>query len=83
MSISTEKEEIAEGLANELIDFVNTFGQCYEVFAKTICKSHRYLQGEVFLLMIEVIREMSKNEYDERNEYAVRKCKEIVSLLDN
>ena len=82
MAKANENTAKAVGMANELLTFVNSYGFDRETFAKTICKGHRTLQQSVMRLFIEMIREMSKNSYDDRNEASVELAKRIMEIAD-
>ena len=55
-------------------------------FAQELMHEHRYLQEEIFLLMIECMREWSdsygRSEFDGRNQFACSKSCEIIDVIE-
>ena len=74
------KEEMGK-LGQTLVDSLNTMG-CTELategLVQGILQTHRYLQGEFWTVMVNVIKAYGKTEYfDGRNEFAVEMCKRM------
>ena len=76
------KRDMAEKLANDVLDFVNAFGYDEETFAETICRGHKTLQQSTMHLFMTTIRRMAEVTPDGRNEAAVRLAKEIAKIAD-
>jgi hypothetical protein len=74
--------ETAEKMANDILDFVNSYGFDQETFAKTIAKGHKTLQQSTMRLFLAAIREMSKVQPDTRNEATVELAKIITAEAD-
>lgn len=75
-------KEYPELSARLLLDYVNgTLGS--ELFVKAIMESHRALQQSIFNLFVKVMRAWAKTAlYDERNQEAIKRSKQIIELLD-
>ena len=82
MSLTKTKDEKAERLANDILDFVNAFGFDSKTFAITIANGHKTLQQSVMRLFIETIRTMAKVIPDDRNAQTVELAKKISELAD-
>lgn len=50
MSVENMKKTKAEELANDILDFVNSFGFDSDTFAETICRGHKTLQQSTMRL---------------------------------
>jgi hypothetical protein len=77
--IEMGNRETAEKMANDILDFVNSYGFDQETFAKTIAKGHKTLQQSVMRLFLETIKEMSMVPPDARNEATVELAKVITA----
>lgn len=80
--MNADKKDQAKSLANEILDFVNSFGCDETTFAETICTAHRTLQQSTMHLFMTVICRMAENTIDPRNEEAVRLAKKIAAISD-
>jgi hypothetical protein len=79
------REERAKKLANEVSDFLNgTSGrnEDLKVFLDVIAKDHRTLQQLFTKLCFQWIEKCSQNEFDDRNAYSVRLCKEVMKVVE-
>ena len=76
----------SEQMAKNLAFFVNGSHNDEEL-AKALSREHRYLQGEVFLMMMKIIKGMSEqfdsNNFDGRNEFACRMSKVLTEFYDS
>lgn len=72
----------AEAVANDILDFVNTFGFDADTFAETICRGHKTLQQSTMRLFITTIRKMAEVRPDARNEATVELAKKITKIAD-
>ena len=77
------KQEKAVKLAEEVLDFVNTFGCDEQTFAETICRGHKTLQQSTMRLFMATIRQMSEVRPDARNQETVNLAKKIVQIADS
>lgn len=72
-------------MGEQLSNFVNMSTHDKEEFAKTVNSEHRYLQQEMFNLMLKCIEGWREHEtlgyYDARNEYAVTASKAMIQGL--
>ena len=79
-------EDRGANMAKMLSQFINGAGETEkQAFAKTVLQDHRTLQQEtfdLFLRLCEQWAELQENWYDLRNEYTVKKSKEIVQLME-
>lgn len=80
--LTTEGERMkkAEKLADDILDFVNSFGVDSDTFAKTICKGHRTLQQSTMRLFMKTIEKLAENSTDDRNEATVELARKIVDI---
>ena len=75
-------------MAEDVVDSLNTMGGDVQEavrkgFLAGINHSHRYLQNEFWLSMLEIIREYGKSEhYDARNSQAVQMCARMSAAGD-
>lgn len=76
------KKQEAEKLAQDVLNFVNTFGVDEETFAETICRGHKTLQQSTMRLFMTTIRKMATVTPDGRNEASVELAKKIVAISD-
>ena len=80
-----QKNELSanpEMVMDLLADIVNG-NHAYTAMAQGLKRQHRTLQASVVTLMLNTIFEMSLMQYtDPRNEYAVKRCQEIVKAMD-
>lgn len=83
-----EGESNLNVFARQFSDFVN--GKCgynYKETAELLAKDHRYLQNEMFKIMLEYIKILAENYdkgwYDPRNEYACNASKHMIEGLEN
>lgn len=72
----------AEKLANDVLNFVNSFGCDEKTFASTICRGHKTLQQSTMRLFIATIREMAKVCPDDRNAATVELAQIISGIAD-
>lgn len=79
----TNREQMAVKLANDILDFVNTFGYDADMFAETIAHSHKTLQQSTMRLFITAIRKMAEVIPDDRNAETVKLAKEIIEIADD
>ena len=79
---SDERSVEAENLANQILDFVNSYSHDADTFAKTIARGHKTLQQSTMRLMIRTIGEMAKVTPDGRNAATVELAKKIVEIAD-
>lgn len=79
----TTKITEAERLANDILQFVNSYGVDEKTFAETICRGHRTLQQSTMRLFIATIRRMAENGTDDRNQRAVELAKKISEIADD
>lgn len=70
-----------EELANEMSNFVNTYGFDKEAFINGFCKQHRTLQQSMMGLMLATIEHIASDEYrtDGRNEQSQKVAKQLLS----
>jgi len=78
-----ERKKEAEKLANDILDFVNSYVHDDKAFAETICRGHKTLQQSTMRLFVTTIRKMAEVYPDGRNEAAVGLAKEIVKIADS
>lgn len=78
-----DKKIKAARMADDILDFVNSFGCDEEAFATRICRGHRTLQQSVMRLFLTTIRHMAENPADERNEAAVELAQKIMEASDD
>ncbi len=78
-----ERKKEAEKLANNILDFVNSYVHDDKTFAETICRGHKTLQQSTMRLFVTTIRKMAEVYPDGRNEAAVGLAKEIVKIADS
>ena len=83
-----EGENNLNVFARQFSDFVN--GKCgynYKETAELLAKDHRYLQNEMFKVMLAYIKILAENYdkgwYDPRNEYACNASKHMIEGLEN
>ena len=74
-------------MAEQLSDFLNGASQKDKKdFVEQMMTEHRFLQQEVFNLMVDTMEAWSKLEntelYDARNKYAVETSAKIINLLN-
>jgi len=79
--------EVASPVAQALVEMTNTSVCRKEDLANAIfdgiTRSHRYLQGEFWMVMKEVIRKYSETEWvDARNQFAKDMCREFIDRGD-
>jgi len=71
--------------AIQFSEFVNVSTHDKQEFADTVTNEHRFLQQEMFNVMLKCIENWADNEssgrYDARNEYAVRASKAMINGL--
>ncbi len=79
----SSQKTIAKQLANDILDFVNSFGFDSETFAETICRGHKTLQQSTMRLFIATIREMAKVQPDDRNAATVELAQIISDIADD
>ena len=71
-------------LIAEISKFANAMASQDAEFAAQVMREHRTIQQSIFGLFLRTIEEWSKQEnYDLRNEYTVKKSKEIMGVVDN
>ena len=78
-----KQQEAADEAFEALSRFVN--GMCHENgrFVDRVMREHRTLQQQMFRLFLGVVeRWAEQNHWDARNEYTVKKSKEIIRLLE-
>lgn len=78
-----EKKVKAEKVANEILDFVNTYDYDAAAFAAAICRGHKTLQQSVMRLFVTVAQHMAETPVDARNEAAVELAKEISKIAES
>lgn len=76
------KKNKAVELAENVLEFVNSFGYDDEAFAETICHGHKTLQQSTMRLFMATIRKMAEVTPDGRNEATVELAKKIVAIAD-
>lgn len=74
-------EKMAEKMANEMADFVNSFSPRNKEFIIAMCLQHRTLQQSFGRLVMEYIFYMATQvkHTDPRNEATVKLCREILN----
>lgn len=78
------KDQKAEKLAEDMLNFVNSFGYDSKTFARTICNGHKTLQQSVMRLFMVTINTMAENKsVDDRNEAAVELAKKIRDVAED
>lgn len=78
-------EEESEKIGKELEDYVNSTLSTKQKYLSDyiVNRMHRYLQGELFRLFLHIIRKWAETEnYDARNEFAVKESRYIMKCLD-
>lgn len=78
--------EEAKRAAQLLSSIVNNFGpeDDIKVFVDEVLKQHRTLQQGIFKVIVTLIvawANLPENNYDGRNEYTVKTCKQILDLF--
>lgn len=76
------RDQRAEQLANEVLEFVNSYRVDEKTFAETIAHGHKTLQQSTMRLFITTIRKMAKVIPDDRNAETVKLAKEIIEIAD-
>jgi hypothetical protein len=77
-----ESAEKAQAIVRDLSDWVNGMGHDNRVFVEALIREHRTLQQQIFELMLACIDAWAKEEhFDLRNEFTVKKCREIMNLF--
>jgi len=77
-----QSDERAREIVQELSKWVNDFGHHNSAFAATLMDQHRTLQQQVFKVMLACIEAWAQtDQYDLRNEFTVKKSREIMELL--
>lgn len=79
----TNNEDTSK-LANLLDKYINTMNPDHSFLKDYITRRmHRTLQQQMFEFFLQVIEEWSKQtNFDARNEYTIKKCKEIMKVID-
>jgi len=79
--------KVGKDVAEALVDYSNNMARDDSDFVEQVVyRSHRTLQQSVFEMFLKLCSEWAKCEkegcYDLRNEYTVKKAKEIMALMD-
>lgn len=75
-------DEADSGVVRAFSDWVNVIGHDNDAFAQLMMKEHRTLQQCMFETMLACMDAWARSEhYDARNEFAVVKSREIMSLF--
>lgn len=77
------KEDKAEVLAIDILNFVNSFGVDEKTFAKTIASGHKTLQQSTMRLFMATIREMAQVIPDDQNAATVELAKAITEIAED
>ena len=76
-----EKRE-AQEVVHALSRWVNCMTHENQLFVQAVMQEHRTLQQQIFEVMLACIEEWAGTEhYDLRNEFTVKKCKQIIELF--
>jgi len=78
-----KKKEEAKEIVTKISNYVNVMGHDNSLIVKELINEHRTLQQQIFELFLHYIKALSESQYDARNEYAVKKSKEIMELFPN
>jgi hypothetical protein len=74
-----------ELFARNFSDYVNRCPNDFKKAARAMGRDHRYLQSEMFKVVLAYIKELSNSYvygyYDDRNEWACEKANEIALML--
>jgi hypothetical protein len=68
----------------KMTDFVNgySYRDLAEILFKTVNNTHRYLQGEFMMALFKFIKKYGEEAgYDGRNEFVVKKARELSPVL--
>lgn len=81
--MNTKETERAEKVANDLLEFVNSYSHDDKAFAEAICRGHRTLQQSVMRLFMTMVHRMADStNFDERNEASVVLACKIEQATD-
>lgn len=71
----------------EILNYVNAVVHDNKEVATTIANGHRYLQGEVFYMLVEILKELANNykdgRVDDRNNYICFMAKEMLATYED
>lgn len=83
INTQVDQAERGEVLAEILSDFVNNYNAPEEDFIKSFKLQHRTLQQSMIRLFLKTMVDYAElDNYDGRNEGAVKMCKELVELYE-
>ena len=84
--INSRKAEVIGDYVGELVELTNSTANDAEIIAEGIyqgiAKSHRYLQGEFWIVMEKVIRKYQDAPSDPRNQFAKDMCRAMIKGND-
>ena len=77
-----KSNEQAREVVKAFSAWVNCMGHDNQPFVDAIMSEHRTLQQQMFEVMLACIEAWAKQEhFDARNEYTIKKCREIMTLF--
>lgn len=77
-----KSNEQAREVVKAFSAWVNGMGHKNAAFVEAVMQEHRTLQQQMFEVMLACIEAWAKQEhYDARNEYTIKKCREVMTLF--